>query len=80
MRRIEKFQTSRKPDEMVVLKANDVVVDAVGVRGGTIWFQGRNTSGVEVWIVQHYSQMDVRLTAAKLTKGKKPKPIGFLTE
>lgn len=65
---------------MVVLKANDVIVDAVGVRGATIWFQGKNARGFEVWIVQHYSQMDVRLTAAKLTKGEKPKPIGFITE
>jgi hypothetical protein len=80
MRRVAKFQASRKPDEMVVLKANDITVDAVGVRGATIWFQGKNTSRVAVWIVQHYSQVNVRLTAARLTKGETPKRIGFLTD
>ena len=80
MRRIVKFQKLRKPEETVVLKANDVAVDAVGVRGSKIWFQGKNAQGFEVWIVQHYSQMDARLTAAKLVEGEKPKSIGFLTE
>jgi hypothetical protein len=52
----------------------------VGVRGATIWFQGRNNQGCAVVIAQHYTQVTVVMTAERLYRGESPTQIGFLKE
>ncbi len=54
VRRITKFQASLDPDEKMVLSVRGVTTDAVGVRGATIWFQGRNNQGCAV-VITHRS-------------------------
>jgi hypothetical protein len=54
-RRINKFQATLDPDEKIVLSVGGVATDAVGVRGATIWFQGRNNQGCAVVIAQYYT-------------------------
>ncbi len=80
VRRIKKFQADLKPNEKMVLEIGGVSTDAVGVRGATIWFQGRNNQGCEVIVVQHYTQLSAVMTAERLYKGENPTPIGFFSE
>jgi hypothetical protein len=48
VRRINKFQATLKPDEKMVLSVDGIATDAKGLRGATIWFQGRNNQGYAV--------------------------------
>jgi hypothetical protein len=78
--RINKFQAALDPDEKMVLSVDGVATDAIGIRGATIWFQGRNNQGCAVVIAQHYSQVTVVMTAERLYRGEAPTQISFLTE
>ena len=78
--RIKNFQAALDPDEKMVLSVRGVSTDAVGVRGATIWFQGRNNQGCAVVIAQHYTQVTVVMTAERLYRGEAPTEIGFVTE
>jgi hypothetical protein len=80
VRRINKFQAALDPDEKMVLSVDGVATDAVGIRGVTIWFQGRNNQGCAVVIVKHYTQVSVVLTAERLYGGEASTQIGFITE
>jgi hypothetical protein len=70
--RIKNFQAALDPDEKMVLSVRGVTTDAVGVRGATIWFQGRNNQGCAVVIAQHYTQVTVVMTAERLYRGEAP--------
>jgi hypothetical protein len=74
------FQATLAADEKMVLSAGGVAADAVGVRGATIWFQGRNNQGCAVMIAQHYTQVSVVMSAERLYRGESPTQIGFLTD
>ena len=78
--RIKKFQASLDSDEKMVLSADGVRANAIGVKGATIWFQGRNNQGCAVVIVKHYTQVAVVMTAERLYRGEAPDQIEFLSE
>ena len=80
VRRIKKFQAELKTNEKMVLHIGGVSTDSVGVRGATLWFQGRNNQGCAVMVVQHYTRLSAVMTAERLYKGEKPTPIGFFSE
>jgi hypothetical protein len=64
----------------MVLSVGGISSEAIGVRGATIWFQGRNNQGCAVVIAQHYTQVTVVLTAERLYRGEAPTLIGFVTD
>jgi len=78
--RIKNFQASLDPDEKMVLSADGVRTNAIGVKGATIWFQGRNNQGCAVVLVKHYTQVAVLMTAERLYRGEAPAQIEFLSE
>ena len=78
--RINTLQATLDPDEKIVLSVGGVAIDAVGQRGSTIWFEGRNNQGCAVVIAQHYTQVTVVLTAERLYRGEVPNQIQFHTE
>jgi hypothetical protein len=78
--RIKSFQASLDPDEKMVLSADGVSTNAIGVKGATLWFQGRNNQGCAVVIVKHYTQVAVVMTAERLYRGEAPAQIEFLSE
>ena len=64
----------------MVVSIGGVASETMGLRGATIWFQGRNNQGCVVVITQHYSQVTVVMTAERLYRGEAPTQISFLTE
>jgi hypothetical protein len=78
--RIKTLQATLDPDEKIALSVSGVAIDAVGLRGSTIWFEGRNNQGCAVVIAQHYTQVTVVMTAERLYRGEAPTQISFLTE
>jgi len=78
--RINTLQATLDPDEKIALSVSGVAIDAVGLRGSTIWFEGRNNQGCAVVIAQHYTQVTVVMTAERLYRGEAPTQISFLTE
>jgi hypothetical protein len=70
--RINTLQATLDPDEKIALSVGGVAIDAVGLRGSTIWFQGRNNQGCAVIIAQHYTQVTVVMTADRLYRGEAP--------
>ena len=50
VRRIEKFQAILEADEKIVLAVGRVPTISIGIRGATIWFQGRNNQGCAVGV------------------------------
>ena len=78
--RINTLQATLDPDEKIALSVGGVAIDAVGLGGSTIWFQGRNNQGCAVIIAQHYTQVTVVMTAERLYRGEAPTQISFLTE
>jgi len=78
--RIKTLQATLDPDEKIALSVGGVAIDAVGLGGSTIWFQGRNNQGCAVVIAQHYTQVTVVMTAERLYRGEAPTQITFLTE
>ena len=78
--RIKTLQATLDPDEKIALSVGGVAIDAVGLGGSTIWFQGRNNQGCAVIIAQHYTQVTVVMTAERLYRGEAPTQISFLTD
>ena len=78
--RIKTLQATLDPDEKIALSVSGVAIDGVGLRGSTIWFEGRNNQGCAVVIAQHYTQVTVVMTAERLYRGEAPTQISFLTE
>ena len=78
--RINTLQATLDPDEKIALSVSGVAIDAVGLRGSTIWFEGRNNQGCAVVIAQHYTQVTVVMTAERLYRGEAPTKISFHTE
>jgi hypothetical protein len=75
--RIKQFQSNLEADEKMVVSIGGVASETMGLRGATIWFQGRNNQGCAVVI---YSQVTVVMTAERLYRGEAPTQISFLTE